>query len=78
MAARMRDEMTIAREIAMLVDRLEGVAVCDGCLTDRLNLSVPSQANVVTRALAAEARYERKKDACGLCGAAKIVIRRAR
>lgn len=68
--------MTIAREIGKLVDRLDGVAVCDGCLTDRLNLSVPSQANVVTRSLAAEARYERKKDECGLCGAAKIVIRR--
>ena len=70
--------MTIAREIAKLVERLDGVAVCDGCVTDRLNLSVPSQANIVTRALAAEPRYERKKDACGLCGAAKIVIRRTK
>lgn len=68
--------MTIAREIAKLVDRLDGVAICDGCITDRLHLSVPSQANVVTRALSAEAQYERRKDACGLCGAAKIVIRR--
>ena len=69
--------MTILREIGKL-DRLDGVAVCDGCLTDKLHLSVPSQANVVTRALAAEARYERKKDECGLCGSAKIVIRRTK
>ncbi|WP_447753352.1 hypothetical protein [Sphingopyxis fribergensis] len=70
--------MTIQREIAKLVDRLDGVAVCDGCLTDKLNLSVPSQANAVTRTMAGEARYERKKDECGLCGAAKIVIRRTK
>lgn len=70
--------MTIQKEIAKLVDRLDGVAVCDGCLTDKLNLSVPSQANAVTRTMAGEARYERKKDECGLCGAAKIVIRRTK
>lgn len=70
--------MTIVREIGKLVDRLDGVAVCDLCITDRLNLSVPSQANNVTRTMAGEARYERMKDECGLCGAAKMVIRRTR
>ena len=68
--------MTIAREIRKMVDRLDGVGICDLCLTDRLNLSVGSQANTVTRALAAEARYERQRDPCGLCGTAKIVTRR--
>lgn len=68
--------MTIMREIEKLVDRLDGVAMCDGCITDKLNLSVSSQANAVTRAMAGGGRYERKRDACGFCGASKIVIRR--
>src|SRR3546814_5882871 len=40
---------TIAGQIERLITRLDGAAVCDGCVTDRLNLSVPAQANVVTR-----------------------------
>lgn len=68
--------MTIAREIEKLIERLDGVAVCDGCITDKLNLSVPAQANVVTRALAGQHGFERQKADCGLCGAAKTVIRR--
>ncbi|KTE04322.1 hypothetical protein ATE68_01340 [Sphingopyxis sp. H038] len=55
--------------------RLEGVAVCDLCITDRLNLSVPSQANVVTRALAGARGFERQREACGLCNKTKTVIR---
>lgn len=66
---------TIAGQIASLIQRLDGVSVCDGCITDRLNLSVPSQANVVTRALGGEHGYERRKADCGLCGVSKIVIR---
>jgi hypothetical protein len=66
--------MTISREIERLIVRLEGVPVCDQCLTDRLNLSVPSQANVVTRALAGQRGFERGRDTCGLCGKAKTVI----
>lgn len=68
--------MTILSEIGKLVDRLDGVDVCDRCITDKLNLSVSSQANAVTRAMADARRYERKRDACGFCGASKIVIRR--
>jgi hypothetical protein len=67
--------MTIAAQIKALIQRLDGVAICDDCITDRLNLSVPSQANVVTRALGGEHGYERRKADCGLCGASKIVIR---
>src|SRR3546814_14332301 len=68
--------MTIAREIEKLIARLDGVAVCDGCITDTLNLSVPAQANVVTRALAGQLGFERQKADRGLCGAAQTVIRR--
>src|SRR3546814_13426881 len=47
---------TIAGQIERLITRLDGAAVCDGCVTDRLNLSVPAQAHVVTRALRSEER----------------------
>lgn len=66
---------TIAGQIEALIMRLEGAAVCDACVTDRLNLSVPAQANVVTRALGGERGYERKKDPCVLCGRVRTVIR---
>lgn len=67
--------MTIADQIAGLIERLDGVAICDTCITDRLNLSVPAQANVVTRALAGQAGYEQQKDDCGLCGKTRTIIR---
>lgn len=66
---------TIAGQIERLIVRLDGAAVCDGCLTDRLNLSVPAQANVVTRALGGVRGFERKKDECAFCGSTKTVIR---
>lgn len=65
---------TIAGQIEALIQRLDGVSVCDNCITDRLNLSVPGQANVVTRALGGERGYERRKDDCSLCGTTKLVI----
>lgn len=66
---------TIAGQIERLIVRLDGAAVCDGCVTDRLNLSVPSQANVVTRALGGTRGFERQRDECSLCGNSRTVIR---
>jgi len=66
---------TIAGQIEALIVRLDGAAVCDACVTDRLDLSVPAQANVVTRALGGTCGYERMKDSCGLCGRIRTVIR---
>src|SRR3546814_15212962 len=71
-----RGRMTIAREIEKLIARLDGVAVCDGCITDTLSLSVPAHANVVPRALAGQLGFDGQKDDFALCGAAKSVIRR--
>jgi len=48
----MNEGTTIAGQIERLIVRLDGAAVCDACVTDRLNLSVTAQANVVTCALA--------------------------
>lgn len=76
-APAMNGGTTIARQIERLIVRLDGAAVCDACVTDRLNLSVPSQANVVTRALGGQRGFERCKDACALCGSTRTVIRKA-
>ena len=44
---------------------------------DRLKLSVRQHANHKTRELAGSDGFERRIDACSLCGAIKKVIRRA-
>lgn len=54
---------------------MDGVALCDDCITDKLALSVRSQANVVTRSLGGTRGHERLKAECGLCGSTKTVIR---
>ncbi|WP_033073481.1 hypothetical protein [Sphingopyxis sp. MWB1] len=66
--------MTIAAEIEALIQRLEGVAICDDCITDRLNLSVRSQANVVTRGLGGVGGYARDKRPSGFCNTVKTSI----
>lgn len=72
----MNEGTTIAGQIERLIVRLDGAAVCDACVTDRLNLSVPAQANVVTRALGGTRGFERRRDECTLCGSTRTVIRR--
>ena len=68
---------TRAGQIERLIVRLEGAAVCDACVTERLSLSAPAQAHAVTRALGGERGYERRKDQCALCGTTKTVVRHA-
>lgn len=70
-----RGTTTIAGQIAALIRRMDGVALCDDCITDRLDLSVRSQANVVTRSISGTDGFERLKSPCGLCGSTKTVIR---
>ena len=66
--------MTIAGQIEQLIASLSGASICDDCITDRLNLSVRSQANVVTRELGRSGEYDRAKTSCGQCGALKTAI----
>ncbi|SBV35059.1 conserved protein of unknown function [uncultured Sphingopyxis sp.] len=66
--------MTIAGQIERLIESLGGASICDDCITDRLNLSVRSQANVVTRELGHREEYDRAKVSCGQCGALKTAI----
>jgi hypothetical protein len=72
----MHGKHTIAGQIEALIQRLQGVAICDDCITERLNLSVRSQANVVTRGLGGHQDYRRSKAPCGLCEGVKTVIHR--
>src|SRR3546814_12054328 len=69
--------MTIAREIEKLIERLDGVAVCDACITDTPNLSVPAQANVVTRALAGQHGFATQEADTVLRGAARTELLRS-
>lgn len=66
--------MTIAGQIEQLIENLNGSPICDDCITDRLNLSVRSQANVVTRELGHREKFDRTKTSCGHCGALKTAI----
>ncbi|MGV7123064.1 hypothetical protein [Sphingopyxis sp. 550A] len=66
--------MKIAGQIEQLIASLSGASICDDCITDRLNLSVRSQANVVTRELGHREEYDRAKTSCGQCGSLKTAI----
>ena len=74
-AQRQSDMATINDTIRQLVTGLAGETVCDDCIADRLALSVRTQANQVTRLLAGETTFDRRKNPCALCGATKLVIR---
>ena len=68
--------VTISERIEALVIRLDGAAICDTCVGDRLDLTPADQAVVVTSALGGQTGYARKKDACALCGKTRLVISR--
>ena len=71
----MGKKQTIADRIEAFVKRMEGAAVCDECITDRLDLSSVAQATVVTHAAGGRDGFERLKAPCGLCAETKPVIR---
>lgn len=70
----MRGDNMIASQIERLIARLDGAAICDDCIADRLDLAAHSPADVVTRELGGQRGYERRKDDCSLCARTKIVI----
>jgi hypothetical protein len=73
----MGHEMTVADRVRALIERLAPEPICDDCIADKLELSVRQHANHKTRELAGSDGFERRVDACSLCGATKKVIRRA-
>ena len=68
--------MTVLDDVRRLIERLSPEPVCDDCIAERLGLSIRQHANPKTRELAGTDGFERSKDACALCGATKLVIRR--
>ena len=67
--------MTVLDRVKDLVVRLSPQPICDDCIAERLQLSVRQHANHKTRELAGNSGFERKIDACSMCGAQKTVIR---
>ena len=68
--------MTVLDRVRGLIERLSPEPICDDCITDRLGLSVRQHANHKTRELAGTQGFERRKEACSICGQDKIVIRK--
>lgn len=67
---------TVLDQVRGLIERLAPEAICDDCITERLDLSVRQHANHKTRELAGMDGFERELAACAICGTAKKVIRR--
>ena len=72
----MGGKYTIEGQIEALIQRLQGVAICDDCITERLNLSERSQAELVTRNLGGSREYLCSRAPCGMCDGVKTVIHR--
>lgn len=67
--------MTVLDDVRELVLRISPQAICDDCITERLNLSVRQHANHKTRELASHQGFIRRSDRCDLCHKDKLVIR---
>ena len=67
--------MTVLNQVRALVSRLSPEGICDDCITERLDLSMRQHANHKTRELAGANGFERRGDACSICGIEKLVIR---
>lgn len=65
--------MTMISDIEKVVARLSPAPVCDQCLAQTLGLSVLHHADQAARELAGTNGFERRKDACGLCGETRMV-----
>lgn len=67
---------TVLERVRALIERLSPDPICDDCASERLELSVRQHANHKTRELAGTNGFERRKDACSICGNEKLVIRK--
>jgi hypothetical protein len=72
-----RSNMAVLDDVRAFGSRLSPGAVCDDCIAEKLDLSVRQHANQKTRELAGSEGFERRKAECSLCGANKLVTRRA-
>lgn len=70
--------MTVLDEVEKLIIRLAPDAICDDCITEKLELTIRQHANHKTRELAGTQGFVRAKDGCSICGSNKLVIRHKR
>ena len=63
--------------VRKLIERLTPEPVCDECIADRLDLADRQDAGIAANELAATSQFERRRDACTLCGITKATTRRA-
>lgn len=67
--------MTVLDNVREFIIRQSPHAVCDDCIASSLGLSVRQHANHKTLDLARMPEFDRRNDACSICGAEKKVIR---
>lgn len=70
--------MTVLDDVEKLITRLAPEAICDDCITEKLDLKIRQHANHKTRELAGTHGFLRAKDVCSICGSNKLVIRHKR
>lgn len=68
--------MTLLDDLRSFITRLSPEPVCDDCITQRLGHADPEQVAQATRELSGNGGFERRRDAWGLCGVEKLVVRR--
>lgn len=68
--------MTVLDQVKALIERLSQQPICDDCIAEKLDLNVRQYANRKTRELAGAHGFERRIDACSMCGSQQKVIRR--
>jgi hypothetical protein len=62
--------------VRKLIERLAPDPVCDDCIADRLELADRQEAGIAANALVGTSQFERRRDACVLCGNTKSTTRR--
>jgi hypothetical protein len=67
--------VTVLDDVRDFIIRQSPQAVCDDCIASNLGMSVRQHANHKTLDLARVRGFDRRKDACSICGAKKKVIR---
>lgn len=67
--------MTVLDDVAHLIKQVAPNAICDDCISERLELTVRQHANIKTRELANHPGFLREKGECYSCGSSKKVIK---
>ena len=68
----------ILEAVRRFVERLAPTPVCDDCLAERIDQSGADGVRTAIGELAVERGFDRMRDACGLCGTSRMVIRKLR